>query len=398
MLVVPAYLPIILGTIGTGMLIPVLPLYLDDSGLSLGEVSLVLAGVGIGSMAGSAPAGELLGRFGERAAMFVAFAVLAVATALTGLTDVVWLLLVLRIAFGMASATLRLSRQTFITRRIASGQRGRALSFVGGSYRVALLIGPLLGGALVDLIGFRSTFFVAALIGVLGFGPTFASDRGPLELLPEVTEGERESLGMAGALRRHWRRLALATPVPLLVMTAREGRFIVLPLIADQLGMSATEVGALVTISTAADLVLFPVAGLVMDRFGRLHAMVPAFGLVIVGLIQLSVAGSPGAVALAGVVMGIGNGLASGTMLTLGSDLAPTDAAGPFLAGMAIAQGAGRIVGAAVVGIVGGGVGLGGTAVALAMLLGVAVTWLVAVIGDSSSPETIRSATLRPSA
>ena len=51
--------------------------------------------------------------------------------------------------------------------------------------------------------------------------------------------------------------------------------------------------------------------------------------------------------------MGIGNGLGAGTMLTLGSDLAPADAAGPFLAGMALMQGGGRILGALLVGIVG---------------------------------------------
>ena len=390
----PAYLPMILGMIGASMMIPVLPLYLTDRGISLGATSVVLAAVGIGSLLGSLPAGELLGRFGEQATMLLALVVMAVALAPLGLTDAVAVLVMLRIAFGMASSALRLSRQTYITRRIETAQRGRALSFVGGSFRVAALIGPFVGGALVDVIGFRATFVVAASTGLLGLGPALWTSATPIPLLPEVERAAGRELGVIAGVRVHWRRVLLGGPVQLLVMAAREGRFVVLPLIADELGMSATEVGVLVTISTAADLVLFPAAGFVMDRFGRLYAMVPSFGLIVVGLLLLAGADTAAGVTVAAAVMGIGNGLGAGTMLTLGSDLAPADAAGPFLAGMALMQGGGRILGALLVGIVGDALGLGAASVALAIVLLVAIGWIVGVIGDSSSPERIRAASL----
>ena len=145
----------------------------------------------------------------------------------------------------------------------------------------------------------------------------------------------------------------------MLVITVREGRLVIIPLIGDELGLSSTAVGALVTVGTAADLLLFPVAGWVMDRFGRLAAMVPAFGLIALGLIVLGLAnGTPLAVA-AGAIIGIGNGMSSGTMLTLGSDLAPPDAPGQFLAGMATMQDSGRVAGPLLVGAVGAAFGLG---------------------------------------
>ena len=101
--------------------------------------------------------------------MLVALVVMAIALAPLGLTDAVVLLVVLRIAFGMASSALRLSRQTFITRRIEPTQRGRALSFIGGSFRLAALIGPFLGGVLVDVIGSRGLWIVQArLLGSTG--------------------------------------------------------------------------------------------------------------------------------------------------------------------------------------------------------------------------------------
>jgi len=370
------------------MMIPVLPLYLTDQSLSLSAISLVLAGVGIGSMVGSVPAGGVLGRYGERAALLISLAAMIVATALLGFTTVVLVLLALRIASGMATSMLRLSRQTFITRRVGTLRRGRAMSFVGGSYRIGLLAGPFIGGLLIDVVGYRWTFIVAASFVAVGLLPAWLSNRVPMPLLAEAEQSVDRSLGMIAGLRQHWRRLAIAGPAPILVMAAREGRYIVLPLIADDLGLSATGVGGLISVSTGADLLLFPVAGWLMDRFGRLSAMVPAFSLVIVGLVLLAMADTASAVIVAGVVMGVGNGIGAGTMLTLGGDLAPPDAVGPFLAGMAVMQGAGRILGALLFGLVGDALGLSASAVAFAIVLAIAVACFVGVIGETGKPRS----------
>ncbi len=94
---------------------------------------------------------------------------------------------------------------------------------------------------------------------------------------------------------------------------------------------------------------------------------------------------------LAGAIIGIGNGLSSGTMLTFGSDLAPADATGPFLAGLAALQDGGRVVGPLLVGIVGAGAGLGAASLALAVVLVAAVVWLVTVVGETGNPADGRA-------
>lgn len=394
-LVIPTYLPILLGSFGAAMLVPVLPLYLDDQGLSLGTSSIVLAGVGIGASLGGLPAGSAIARYGERATLVAAFVLIVASTAPIGLTNAVALLVVLRILFGVANVAVRLSRQTYVTRRVEASQRGRALSLVGGSYRIALLIGPFVGGVLVDWIGYRATFVVAALTAAVGLVPALLSEHGPLQLLPEAEAAPARASLLAG-LRKHWPKLLIGGWVPTLVMLVREGRYVVLPLIADDLGLSATEVGAIITVSTAADLALFPAAGWIMDTFGRLRAMVPAFGLIAIGLVALGVADSTWQVVAAGAVIGVGNGLSSGAMLTLGSDLAPADSPGPFLAGMAVMQDGGRILGPLLVGFVGETMGLGAASIALAIVMVLAVLWLTTMIGESSRPELLRSAVLRP--
>ncbi len=380
-LVLPVYLPVVAGTIGVALLVPVLPLYLDDSGLPLGTTSVVLAAVGLGAAIGSLPAGSLISRFGERRVLFGSLGALAASTALLGLTTVVVALVVLRMAAGAANAALRLSRQTYIARRVHGEYRGRSMAMIGGSFRFSLLIGPLLGGWLADTVGFAVTFAVAGGLAALGVIPPLVS--GPHHLPPRTDADVVRQYGVAEAMRTHWRLLIVSGVVPLLVMTAREGRFVVLPLISDDLGLSATAVGAVITVGTAADLLLFPAAGFVMDRFGRLAAMVPAFGTIAVGLLMLAAADSTRSVVVAGAVIGVGNGLSSGTMLTLGSDLAPADSTGPFLAGLAAMQDGGRVVGPLLVGMIGAGAGLGAASVALAVVLIVAIVWLATVVGET---------------
>ena len=114
--------------------------------------------------------------------------------------------------------------------------------------------------------------------------------------------------------------------------------------------------------------------------------MTPSFVLMGLGHIGLGLAWGRGSilfVVLAGLCIGIGNGLGSGSMLTLGSDVAPSDAAPEFLAGLGTLQEGGRVLGPLIVGVVSAGISLGAAAFAIAVLLFVAVAWVTVVIGET---------------
>lgn len=394
-LTLPVYLPVIASTLGVAILVPVLPLYLAESGLSLGAVSIVLAAAGAGAFVGGLPIGALISRLGTFKILVASLVVLAVSTALLGVTTAVLALVGFRLAGGAANIGVRLSRQTYVTRRVVPAVRGRAMSLIGGSFRLSLFIGPLLGGVLADTAGFTVAFVVAGVLTAAGLVPALLSTARPLPAIDGRTRPP-EPLGLRRALWSHRRLLLTAGVVPMLVMTARDGRYVVLPLIGDDLGLGATAVGAIVTVGTAADLLLFPVSGVVMDRFGRLAAMVPSFGLLALGLFLLGVADSTLAVVIAGTVIGIGNGLSAGTMLTLGSDLAPGDATSEFLAGIGVLQDLGRIAGPLVVGAIGSSMGLGAASIALAIVLVAAIGWLIGVIGETSDRATAPTAVRAP--
>ena len=162
----------------------------------------------------------------------------------------------------------------------------------------------------------------------------------------------------------------------------------VVPLIGDEIGLSTAAVGVLVAIGTGAELLLFPVSGWLMDRFGRLASIVPAFGLLGVGMLLLGLAGSSAPpVVFAGVVMGLGNGMSAGTMLTLGGDLAPASDPGPFLAALGVMQGLGYVFGPLIVGWLADVAGLDAAAIVLAMVMFAGITWIVVALGNTAQPS-----------
>ena len=56
-----------------------------------------------------------------------------------------------------------------ITRIFPRESRGSAMSLWGATAGVATLVGPILGGVLVDLAGWEWIFFVNIPIGIVGF-------------------------------------------------------------------------------------------------------------------------------------------------------------------------------------------------------------------------------------
>ena len=98
--------------------------------------------------------------------------------------------------------------------------------------------------------------------------------------------------------------------------------------------------------------------------------------------VEYSVAGAIGA----GVLMGIGNGMSSGVLLTLGADLAPRSDSGPFLSALGMTQDVGIVAGPIVVGWLADASGLRASAVVLAVVMFAAIAYIVVVLGDTSRP------------
>ena len=155
--------------------------------------------------------------------------------------------------------------------------------------------------------------------------------------IPDLTaHHERAGRGLerrtvSSVLLEH-RRIYLGTGI-LAIAAARGARTSLLPLWAENIGLSATDTSLVFGIAGALDMLLFYPAGAVMDRFGRAWIAVPTVVVLGLGMMALPLTHSMLTLTVVALVMALGNGIGSGIVMTLGADAAPADARPQFLGG-----------------------------------------------------------------
>ncbi len=389
----PIYLPALAVQTGTAMLLPILPLYLRSIDLSYSRIAWILAAAGLGAMLAQLPFGRLLATKTEQSVMVMAVASMAATVAVVGLIELSSALLAARFFWGAGSTGWLLSRQTMMTRVTTPDVRGRAMSLFGGTTRLGFFIGPVAGGFAVEQFDYSVAFLIAGAVTSIGALPLLTARAGSWRRKDRSTRSDAETPTsivvepptLVETLREHWRMLLPMGLGQVLIIAVRQGRQIVVPLIGAGLGLDPGDVGLLVGIGTFTDFLLFPAAGLVMDRFGRLSAVVPAFSLVGIGLLWLATVDTYAGVAGAAALIGVGNSFGSGTMLTLSSDIAPADATSQFLGTLGAIRDLGKIVGPLAVGVLADALGLGAASAVLGVGAFVAVAIFVFGVGETST-------------
>ncbi|MCX4095898.1 MFS transporter [Nocardia sp. alder85J] len=138
--------------------------------------------------------GRLADLFGRRRQFLVGIAVLGVASLAGGLATTPWVLLVARVAQGLATAAVTPAALSLLTTSFPEGRlRERALGLNGALMAAGFTTGAILGGLLTDLISWRWAFFVNVVVAVVVLAA------GPMVLRENRSE-QRPRLDAPGAI------------------------------------------------------------------------------------------------------------------------------------------------------------------------------------------------------
>lgn len=317
---------------GQGLLVPILPLYAAEYGGSYSLAGLVVAAGWIGTMIGDLPVGMLLRKIGFKNAMIIGGALFGGATIALAFAGSPIELVALRILAGIGIAFYQISRHTFITHQIPPETRGRAIAVFGGINRIGHFLGPLVGGFVASFYGLAAAIMVA---GFVALGIVVLSVVLVREPRMADSESSRSALDFGvfkEVVQHNPRELAAGGVAQVFAQMVRAGRQIVIPLYAAYaIGLDPAQVGQIVSASHFIEMFLFVPAGIIMDRWGRKAAAVPSFIIMGGAMIMVPLTGSFITLLLVASMIGIGQGIGSGTMMTLGADLAPPGKAGEFL-------------------------------------------------------------------
>lgn len=113
--------------------------------------------------------GRLGDQFGPKRIYLIGLAVFTLASVGCGLSDSLTTLIIWRAVQGLGAAMMTPQTMAVITRTFPANQRGAAMGLWGATSGVAMLVGPLAGGLLVDGFGWEWIFFVNIPVGIVGF-------------------------------------------------------------------------------------------------------------------------------------------------------------------------------------------------------------------------------------
>lgn len=375
------YLPTTVSFIGFGAVVPLIPLTARELGASVAEAALVVALMGVGTLLGALPAGVLAARFGEKKALLGALIVDVICLLVCAFAPNEWVLASAVFVIGLSGAVLTLARQSYLTVAVPLDFRARALSTLGGVFRIGSLIGPLVGAAVVSVWGLQAAYLVAAGTSTIAAAVTVA-----LPDLPSPDQAPTEKVRLGRVLREHSRAFVTAGVGAAALMLVRASRDALLPLWCEQVGLDAPTTSLIFALSYGIDMTLFYLGGMVMDRFGRRWVAVPAMVIMGCGFALLPLTSSVVTVALVAALLGLGNGISAGVVLTIGADLSPTIGRPQFLAGWRLTTGIGQAVGPLLITAIAAVATLGAASLAIGAIGLLGAGWLWRWVPPASSP------------
>ncbi|XOV88980.1 MAG: MFS transporter [Pseudomonadota bacterium] len=323
------YLPSFLMSICQGSVLLVLPLFALDLGASAGIAAFVFALRGLGNMAVDVPAGYAASRLGDKYTMLIGVGLMAITSFLASKATSGLQLAAAAFFFGGAMSTWLLARLTHISDAVPIHHRGKAISTMAGLQRFGNLLGPVASGFVASQWGFAYVFLgitaisVVSLILVIFTVPT--NTRGQHEDSPGLLRLVPHILGT------HTRVFATAGVAVLLLTVLRAGRQLLIPLWGEAIGLDPADIGLVAGAAAAIDMAMFPLAGYVMDNWGRRYAAGACLSFLSLGLLAVAFSDTFLTLTLAAMLAGFGNGLGSGINMTLGADFAPHNTRGEFL-------------------------------------------------------------------
>jgi len=325
------YCPSFLLTLSISLLIPILPTFIEQMGVGIGLVGLGISAVLIGNMLFDIPVGLIISNQGKKKSMFIGTILMIIFPILIIFNDNFTMFFILRFFVGGAIALWSISRMSYVAQLVPVNSRGRVLATLGGVHRLGMLFGPVIGGIIAVKFNFHSVFLLQSIICLITLFILVFIVKEDSDLNINTNSQNEKKLSFFKLLKSQSSVLFFAGFAAIGLNFVRKSKELVLPLWGTTLGLEVDEIGLIIGAAGAVDLIMFAPAGIVMDKWGRKWMSVPSCLFFAVGFLLLPLTNNLTIFTLISLLTGFANGLGSGTLMTLGADLAPKLNTGEFL-------------------------------------------------------------------
>ena len=357
--------------LGFGIVVPALPVFAKSFGVSAFLAAAVISVFALMRLIGAPIAGRLINRTGERLVLASGLIIVAVSSALAGLSQSYVQLLVLRGFGGVGSAMFTVSAMALLLRTAGADQRGRAAGAFQAGFLFGGIAGPAVGGLVVG-ISIRAPFFFYAGTLALATFVTLVYLRNPevpvqkefIEQEPSATpdtdeqpvsdldapEPEVAPVSLTAALSNSGYRAALMANLSNGYVSFGIRSSLVPLFVVEYLkrGPSLSAIGFLLA-AIAQGIALLP-AGRIADLRGRRPAMIAGALVSLAGITTLMFSNGPVIFCLAMAVTGIGTAFFGSAPAAVVGDVMGEHRGGTVVAVFQMISDVGSIVGPLVAG------------------------------------------------
>ncbi|MEI7621119.1 MAG: MFS transporter [Candidatus Moraniibacteriota bacterium] len=184
-------LTVLIDVLGIGVIIPVLPFYVESFGVSSFVVALLFATFALFSFVSGPFLGALSDRIGRRPVLILSIASTALGWFVFASANAVWVLFLGRIIDGMAAGNFPIAQSYLVDIAKDDKERTTNLGIIGAVFGIGLIVGPFLGALLGAISPVLPFWFVGALallnmIGAWFFLPETHHQRGKFDKKIEI--------------------------------------------------------------------------------------------------------------------------------------------------------------------------------------------------------------------
>jgi DHA1 family multidrug resistance protein-like MFS transporter len=200
--------------LGYGVIIPILPFYIENMGAGGTELGLLTASYAVMRLIFGPIWGGLSDRVGRKPILLIGITGYVITMVWFGLATELWMLFAARILSGILSSATAPTTMAYIGDSTPEDERGGGMGLLGAAAGIGTIFGPVLGGFLADT-SLAMPFFVAAGMALLSLILTaiFLPESLPAEIR-HISEDEYKLVDL-----KSWRK-ALFSPIGnLLILT-----------------------------------------------------------------------------------------------------------------------------------------------------------------------------------
>jgi DHA1 family multidrug resistance protein-like MFS transporter len=151
---------------GIGLVIPIMPKYMENLGITGSTIGLLVAAFSLTQLLFSPLAGRLSDQLGRKKMIVTGMVLFAFSEALFGMASATVLLFVSRMLGGISAAMIMPAVMAYAADVTTNEERAAGMGFINASITTGFIIGPGIGGYIAEF-GIRVPFYSAAVAGLV---------------------------------------------------------------------------------------------------------------------------------------------------------------------------------------------------------------------------------------